>query len=90
MPTGRQLIKQKKLNLMVSRRTPTRAYTWYIGKQQPDAVYYLAEFDDDASTAMWCKQRSDAMPFKTEAGVHQFISTYLNNRSDITLVQVSM
>lgn len=88
MPNTRQLVKQRKLNLMANRRAPNVRHIWFIGKRQSGFLYYLAEFDDNTSTAMWSKHQLDAIPFKTEVGIHQFISSYLNNRTDLVLVQV--
>ena len=95
MPTHNKALQQaktpsRKINLARKRllaATSSKVSTWYICKQQSGIMYYLADFDDDNNTAMWCRRKDNAQTFKTEIGVYQYVSTYLGSRTDITLLE---
>ncbi len=67
-------------------RRKRRNERWYIANAQSGIIFYLSDFDDDHNTALWSRNKGDAMPFRTENGVLQYLSTYLNSRSDVHLV----
>lgn len=87
MPPTRQLVCQRTLNSAHKRRSSASTTVWFIGKRQSGHIYYLADFDDGSLTALWSKYKKDGMFFENEGKVHEFISTHLNNRTDIMLIQ---
>lgn len=94
MPPNRNLIRQvksprKKINLARKKRATIEQSVWLISKRNNGKIYFLVDYDRDNKTALWSQHRRDALEFKTEAGVTQYISTYLNNRKDIILVHTA-
>ena len=76
-----------KLNLINKAKARAAAKAvWLIAKKQDGVSYYLADFDEDTTAALWCRNRSQAITFLTEQHVYQYIAVYLNNRNDIYLV----
>lgn len=59
---------------------------WYIAKKHNNATYYVHEVDKQSSAVKWTKYRGNAMQFKTENGVHQFLRSHMNDRKDIYLI----
>ena len=74
---------RRKLTAMKRKKRNER---WLMAKTQGKTIFYLADFDDENNTAMWCRDITDGMSFRTEHGVLQYLSTYLNSRSDVRLV----
>ena len=71
---------------LASMRRKKRNERWFIAKTQSNVIFYLSDFDDDNNTALWSRNMSDGMSFRTESGVLQYLSTYLNSRSDVHLI----
>lgn len=76
------LIKRK----IIAMRRKKRTDRWYIANTQSGTMFYLSDFDDDNNTALWSRNQCDGMTFRTENGVLQYLSTYLNSRADVHIV----
>lgn len=74
-------------NLIRSQYVSSAKLVWFIGLRKNGKTYYVTRVNTKKSTVEWALRRKTAIQFSTEAGVHQFIDTYLGGRSDIILVQ---
>jgi len=59
---------------------------WYIAKHQNGKVYHVTEVEKELNAAHWSIYRKHAIQFTTEAGVHNFIHSFLKDRKDIFLI----
>lgn len=59
---------------------------YYITKRQNGRVYCVSEVDKDTGVVTWTQRKTMALQFATEAGVYNFVHAFLDNRSDIVLV----
>ena len=76
--------------ISASIRRKRRNERWFIANTQSGVIFYLADFDEDNNIAKWSRHKCDGMSFRTENGVLQYLSTYLNSRSDVHLVHSSI
>lgn len=90
----RKLYTKKVFKTPSARRSMSKASSssndkgnvWYIAKKHNDKTYYVHEVDKKSGTVKWTSSRNKAMVFRTENGVHHFLHTYMNDRTDIYLI----
>jgi len=59
---------------------------FYISKKHARAVYYVHEYNKETHVVTWTRHRRNAVCFRTQQAVYQYLHAYLNNRSDVYLV----
>ena len=59
---------------------------WFIGLLKNDKLYYVADVDNDNGTVLWCDSRSQALKFRTEIAVSNYVDKALHARTDIHLI----
>lgn len=80
-----------KLNLISGKR-PSRYMSnqqntvFYVSKKHERDVYYVREVDKDNKAVKWIKHRNRAIRFHTQRSVYQFLHAYMNDRTDIIIV----
>ena len=84
-----------KVNLRPAHRTLARTMAkrlaatelvWYISKEHEKKTYYVQEVDKKSGSVKWTLRRKNAIQFRTNGAVYQFIYKFLNNRNDVVLV----
>lgn len=61
---------------------------WFIGKDVNRKTFYVADHDSKDNTTMWTSKRRESLAFLSERACYKYITRYLNNRTDVILVNV--
>jgi len=75
-------IKRKKLGKKMDK------VQWFIGKNINRKTFYVADHDNQDNTTMWSANRRESLAFLSENACYKYIHRYLNDRTDVILVNV--
>ena len=60
---------------------------WHIVMIKNHKEYYLADFDTVGNIALWSANKSDALAFKSEEKMIEFVDIYFGHRKDFNFLE---